>query len=92
MIDESTSTACLRDWYFIAEQPAPAPHRAHLEGCATLRIVLVAVPRISRSCEHFPDGFDLYLLLMASTQPKSLGDVLTVDGPGFRVQGLGFRV
>jgi len=45
-----------RDWYFIAEQPAPAPHLAHPEGCA-LRIV--TVPRVSRSCEHFPDGFDL---------------------------------
>ena len=33
---------------------------AHLEGCAALRIVLVTVPRVSRSCEHFPDGFDLH--------------------------------
>jgi len=45
-----------RDWYFIAEQPAPAPHLAHPEGCAALRIVLVTVSRVSRSCEHFPDG------------------------------------
>ena len=37
-----------RDWYFIAEQPAPAPHLAHPEGCAALRIVLVTVPRVSR--------------------------------------------
>ena len=29
---------------------------------AALRIVLVTVPRVSRSCEHFPDGFDLHLL------------------------------
>ena len=28
--------------------------------CATY--VLVTVPRVSRSCEHFPDGFDLHLL------------------------------
>ena len=41
-----------RDWCFIAEQPAPAPHLAHPEGCAALRIVLVTVPRVSRSCEH----------------------------------------
>ena len=27
-----------RDWYFIAEQPAPAPHLAHPEGCAALLI------------------------------------------------------
>ena len=41
-----------RDWYFIAEQPAPAPRLAHPEGCAALRIVLVTVPRVGRSCEH----------------------------------------
>ena len=29
-----------RDWYIIAEQPAPAPHLAHPGGRATLRIVL----------------------------------------------------
>ena len=52
----------LRDCYFIAEQAAPAPHLAHPEGCAALRILLVTVPRASRSCEHFPDGFDLHLL------------------------------
>ena len=38
------------------------PHLAHLEGCAAPRIVLITVPRVSRSCEHFPDGFDLHLL------------------------------
>ena len=47
---------------FIAEQPAPAPHLAHPDGCAATRIVLVTVPRDSRSCEPFPDGFDLHLL------------------------------
>ena len=41
-----------RDWHFIAEQSAPAPHLAHPEGCAALRIVLVAWPRVSRSSEH----------------------------------------
>ena len=50
------------DCYFIAEQPAPAPYLAHPEGCAALldvlRIVLVTVPRVSRSSEHLPDGFD----------------------------------
>ena len=25
-----------RDWYFIAEQPAPAPHLTNREGCAAL--------------------------------------------------------
>ena len=56
--------------YYIAEQPAPAPHFAHPEECAALRkpyalckpYVLVTVPRVSRVCEHFPDGFDLHLL------------------------------
>jgi hypothetical protein len=47
---------------FIAEQPAPSLHPAHPEGCAALRIVLLTVPRVSRSCEHFPDGFGLHLL------------------------------
>ena len=51
-----------RDLYFIAEQVALAPHLAHPEGCAALRIVLVAVPRVSRSCQHFPDSFDVHLL------------------------------
>jgi len=44
------------------KQPAPAPHLARPEGCAALRIVLVTVPRVSRSCEHFPDGFNLDFL------------------------------
>ena len=58
---ENTSLphAVQRDWYFTAEQPAPAPHLAHSERCASLRVVLVAVPRVSRSCEYFPDGFGL---------------------------------
>ena len=50
------------DWYFLAGQPAPATHLAHPEGCAALRIVLVTVPRVSRSFEIFPDGFDPHLL------------------------------
>jgi hypothetical protein len=45
-----------RAWYFIAEQPAPA----HPRGCAALRVVLLSVPCVSRSCEHLPDGFDLH--------------------------------
>ena len=51
-----------RDWYFIAEQPALAPHLARPEGCAALRIVLVTVPCVSRSHGHFSNGFDLHLL------------------------------
>ena len=66
-----------RDWYFIAEQPAPAPHRARPEGCAALHIVLVTVPRVSRSCEHFPDRFDLHLPWL--TFQLFLGSVENVD-------------
>jgi len=56
-----------RDRYFIAEKPAPAPHLAYPEGRSALRIVLVTVPRVNRSCEHFPDGLDLHLLLQGLT-------------------------
>ena len=44
-----------RDWYFIADQPAPAPHLAHPEGCAALRIALVTVPRVSTKATPFQD-------------------------------------
>ena len=53
------------EWYFIAELPVPAPHLTHPEGCAALRIVLITVPHASRSCEHFPDGFNHRLVLRA---------------------------
>ena len=59
---EGGSRGGKRDWFLISEQPAPAPHLAHPERCAALRIFLVTVPRVSRSCEHFPGGFDLHLL------------------------------
>ena len=39
-----------RGWHFIAEQRAPAPHLAHPEVYAALRIVLVTVPCVNRSC------------------------------------------
>ena len=48
----------LHPLYLIAEQPAAA----HPGGCAALRIVPVTVPRVTRSVEHFSDGFDLHLL------------------------------
>ena len=37
--------------YLIAEQPAPAPHLAHLEGRAALRNVLVTVLRVASLLE-----------------------------------------
>jgi hypothetical protein len=87
----------LRDWCFIAEHPAPAPHlthpegcAAHPEGCAALRIVLVTVPRISCSCEHFPDGFDLHLLrALRMIEPRqSWTPVPSVESLGRTVQGV----
>ena len=47
----------------MAEQPAPAPHLARPGGCAARHTVLVTVPRVSRSCEHFPDGLDREALI-----------------------------
>ena len=32
-------------------------------------MVLVLVPRVSRSCEHIPDGFDLHLLQYRRVYP-----------------------
>ena len=45
-LSPSLPPPCGRNWYVIAEQPAPAPHLAYLEGCAALRIVLGTVPRV----------------------------------------------
>jgi len=60
--------ALRKDWYLIAiaKQPAPAPHLAHSEGCDAPRVVQVTVPRVSRSCEQFSDGFKNHLLLLPS--------------------------
>ena len=32
-----------------------------------MRIVVITVPYVSRSCEHFLDGFDFHLLVQATT-------------------------
>jgi hypothetical protein len=69
-----------RDWYLLAEQPAPAPHLALPGGCAALRIVLVIVPCVRRSCEHFPDGFDLYLLHHGRSAVERLGKIQASQG------------
>ena len=57
-----------KDWYFMAEQPAPAPHRARPDGRAAPCFVLFTLPRVSRSCELFPNGSDLHL----PTRPETL--------------------
>ena len=37
-------------------------HRTlNIQKNAALRIMLVTAPHVSRSCEHFPDGFDFHL-------------------------------
>ena len=75
------------DWFYVTEQPAPAPHLAHPEGCAAPRIVRVTVPRVSRSCEHFRIGFDLNLLqpsamIHTGPQPGRVGCLIGVLGQG----------
>ena len=72
LLRETCQTWCQRDWYFIDEQPVPELHHAHPEGCAALHIVLVTVPRVSHSCEHFPDGCDLHLLLLHTNDTSML--------------------
>ena len=64
------------DRYSIAEQPAPEPRLAHPEGCAAPRIVIVSVPCASRSCEQFPEGFDLHLLHRPVTALEPRGNNL----------------
>ena len=54
-----------RDWYFIAEQPAPAPHLAHPEGCAALRIVP------SRASPHAYAGHEGSLLTPISVRSRA---------------------
>ena len=85
-----TRSACIRkgirDHYLIAKRPALAPHLAHLERCAALRIVLVTVLRATHSCEHFTDGFDLLLLRKGvnalNCRPESEGRKIDVRLPG----------
>jgi len=59
----------------IAKQPASAPHM--------LRIVPHTVPCVSRSYEHFPDGFELHLLPhgadLRRAQKNILGSFIVVS-------------
>ena len=48
MEDRSLFAPTMRRLVFHCGQPAPAPHLAHPEGRAALRIVLVTVPRVNR--------------------------------------------
>ena len=92
----SSETEVGRDWYFIAEQLAPAPHLACPEGRAAPRIVLVTVPRVSRSCGHFPDGLDLHLPQWGCIHGGRVGGnnrlSHAVTGESDADLGLGFRV
>jgi hypothetical protein len=61
-----------------------------------LRIVPHTVPRVGRSYEHFPDGFELHLLPLCSrgTHRGALerGVALVVWRAIHLGQGVGFRV
>jgi len=78
-----------RDWYFVAEQPAPAPHLAHPEGCAALRVVLVTLPRVSRSpgCIVSRLAFRVsgFGVRISCRTISGLQFPYTRDAPGFRV-------
>ena len=52
--------------------------------CCSDAYVLNTVPRFSRSCEHFPEGFELHLL-------HDLHQVLGMRVEGTGVKELGFR-
>ena len=76
-----------------------------LVGAAS-RVVLVTVPRVSHTCEHFPDGSDLRNFRMDSSFPdgfdlyllqggEHLGNseaARVLVGVGCRVQGVGCKV
>ena len=56
-----------------------------------LRILPHTVPRVSRSYEHFPDGFELHLLrYVVENTVASL--FFMVDGWGIRGEVLGVKV
>ena len=48
-----THQSIQRDSYFIAHQPAPAPHLAYAEGCAALRIVRLSLLAFSPKLADF---------------------------------------
>jgi hypothetical protein len=56
------------------------------EGCAALRIVLVTVPRVSRSCEHFPNGCEVNST--SNTFPMSLPQSRRTINARFRAMRL----
>ena len=63
-----------RDWYLIADQPAPALLLARPQGQAALRLVPVTVPRVSRSCEKNPDRFGISIPTgVSGTEVQALG-------------------
>ena len=43
----------IRDWYFIAEQPAPAPHLAHPGGCAAYALCYLLCPVLAALASIF---------------------------------------
>ena len=61
-------TICLTErlvWY-CRTTSANTALRTPRRTCCPFADVLITVPRVSRSCERFPDGFDLHLLQSVS--------------------------
>ena len=82
-----------RDWYFIAKQPAPAPHlHIQRDGRATLRIVIVTLPCVGRSCEHFSDGFHLHLQQTRATRGLTPSQDLIRWGARWALSSIDFSI
>ena len=97
-----------RDWYFIAEQAAPAPHLAHPEGLLpyALCYLLCPVPaalanivRLDSISTSYNVGFRvsgfgvrMWGFKIQGSRFRVLGSGFRVHDSGFRVQGSGFRV
>ena len=55
----------------VSKQPAPAPHLAHAEGCAALRIVLVSVFRVDALASIFrTDSISTFYILFIYLQTR----------------------
>ena len=61
-------------------------HTTSASTAHALRIVLLTVPRVGRSCELFPDGFDLHLQQFNPTTRWATKVSLTPDSGVLRNQ------
>jgi len=87
------SAAGARDWYCIAEQPAPAPHLSHPEGCAVAgatkgsisaaeRAALLLVSPASLACLPYFDHIN-------AAATFDFPGVEQVSGPHYNLTGQG---